>query len=778
MPVANSNMANFTPTNDDYSITHMLTNTFGEVTGNIFGSATPAADFANVMGTAFSYFNSAVLFFGTVILAYVTVFGIMNTANDGQALGRKWSTVYTPLRIAASAGSLIPTSSGYSIIQLIVLQIVVWGVGIADTTWREVVAASMTKTLPNAFVAIEGDQGSVKKLAADVLYAKVCAHTLNATLGQVTNGQTNIRPVQLDSESTVGDYKIKRTLYEFRDTAAQPAANGAPLCGTLTFELKAATPSVPVVVANPALLAQRQEVQFSMQQTQAIADAMVVNFSGAAYNAMDQKLELLKDQIVNNQPVNAALFQEAINDYLSVLRNGYATSIDDLNNSSPILKDFLQTTTDKGWVQAGMFHRRLSQIQSALRDAYRIYPQSEPPAQNLIDQTAPALDPGFLHDYAEAMNKAGVAVRDAQVAWSALPANQGMAPVGMPSLSISTVTSDPTSLWNKWVTDFGQQIVVSVVDLLAVPDQPGWHDPVMQVKNIGDYTMTAGEALIAAEKFAKITVSWLNVGTSAATSNVAGQAVGADGVRSATFTALMTTISELFDLIKVPAHGILYAGYFMSIFLPMVPFMIFTLAVIGWLIAVVETVVAAPLWMVMHMTPESNDSFIGSQQQGYLLLMSVFFKPLLTVMGLLISMILLRPAMDLVNMGFVGAMVSTQSGSITGLGSIFGYLLVYAFITGAVFMTIFALPQDIGDRVLKWVSAGIGSLGEKDAMHKIEGGASGVARAATRSASLSAQRNRDDVESNRLKKAMDARRPAGGGGGNDPVGVGAGRRGD
>ena len=170
----------------------------------------------------------------------------------------------------------------------------------------------------------------------------------------------------------------------------------------------------------------------------------------------------------------------------------------------------------------------------------------------------------------------------------------------------------------------------------------------------------------------------------------------------------------------------------------------------------------------MHMTPESNDSFIGSQQQGYLLLLSVFFKPLLTVLGLLLSLIILRPIMDLVNMGFIGSMVSLQSNSLTGLGSIFGYLLVYAFITLAVFMTVFALPQDMSDRVLKWISAGIGSLGEKDAMHKIEGGASGMAREGLRSAQMRQQQQ----SNNRLSEAIAARRerqktdqPAGGGSG-------------
>ncbi len=57
------------------------------------------------------------------------------------------------------------------------------------------IAKALTKTLPNALVALEGDQNAVRKMAGDILLAKVCAHTLNQTLGQITNGATNIGAV-------------------------------------------------------------------------------------------------------------------------------------------------------------------------------------------------------------------------------------------------------------------------------------------------------------------------------------------------------------------------------------------------------------------------------------------------------------------------------------------------------------------------------------------------------------------------------------------------------
>lgn len=737
---AANNMANFTPEPQDYSITHLLANTFGEVTANIFGS-TAGGGLPDILSTAFAYFNSAVLFFGTVILAYVTVFGVMNTANDGQALGRKWSTVFTPLRIAGSAASLIVTTSGYSVIQLIVLQIVVWGVGIADTTWTNVVKAALTRPLPNAFVALDADANQVRTLAGNMLLSKVCTMSLNQTLGMITNGKTNIQPVEKTINFNLGrgfsvvsdmaaealglNTSIVTKIYEYKDTSATPVADGKPICGSVGFmgrtsTVSATTPSVPFS-ANTDAKKMFVSTGYDAKQIQMIANAMAYNTAVGAYNVLDEKMTVLAADIVSEKPdIDAGRFQEGINAYVRTFRKGYNADINQMDSThGQVIKNFLEQSTQHGWVQAGMFHRRLSQIQTALNEAYRITPNSKPPMTELIQQTAPAHDKGLLANYALATQKAFDIIANGPAAWESNPVNAGKKATEIPSLKLEK-GSDPTDVWDGWLSSMGQKAVAGTVDMLAVPDTPGWHDPVIQVKNIGDYAMVIGETLIAAPTMLKIAARWAKAGVKSLLSITPINLTGLQDVAEETGSAFIQTLGWLSDLIVVPAYGLLYIGYFMSIFLPMVPFMVFTLAVIGWLIAVVESVVAAPLWMVMHMTPESNDSFIGSQQQGYLLLLSVFFKPILTVLGLLLSMIMLRPIMDLVNLGFIGSLNTIQANSTTGIASYFGFMLVYAFITLSVFMTVFALPQDMSDRVLKWISAGIGSLGEKDAMKKIE----------------------------------------------------------
>ncbi len=771
MPASSSSMANFTPTTDDYSVTQLLANTFGDVTGNMFGVAA-TSQLANVMGTAFAYFNSAVLFFGTVILAYVTVFGIMNTANDGQVLGKRWSTGTTPARISVSAMSLIPTSSGYSIIQLVVMQIVVWGVGIADTTWTNIVSASLTKSMPNTFTAMSRDTTAVKKLAGDLLLSKVCAWQLNDILGAVTEGpaKTNIAAVTENSAFARSAWTYDKTVFHFKDIATPPTSNGADICGSVTFEYRSGFNAANPIFTwgtNPGAQALQGNAINSAAFTQQIASAVVMNANQAAFAVLDSNIGLLADKINNGTyvPADADLFRQAVTGYLNTAKTNFDTAFNaqlaSLNGGSPVINQFLNETTSKGWVFAGMWHRRLSQIQEAMNDARKVYPTSEPPNFDMIRATAPQLDQGFLTAYAQAQRLAQAAIADGGATASAQPDTTAMGDsVGLPSLDINPGVTDVKTVWNNWTTGMGQSIIAGLVNFTMGSDaSTGWHDPVLQVKSMGDWMMTGAEAMIAAKTFAVIAIEVGKATSETVFSNAAGRAVnfvtGANDGIKAWLDMAAKTVNELWSLIGPSAWAMLYTGYFMAIYLPMVPYMIFTLAVVGWLIAVVESVVAAPLWMVMHMTPEGSDSFIGSQQQGYMLLLSVFFRPVLTVVGLLASLILLRPVMDFVNTGFIGSMSVMQSGTWTGIGSIMGYMLVYAFITAAIFFMVFGLPQDLSDRVLKWIGAGIGSLGEREGANRVESGASGMGRTAVQSA-----QRREQMMQDRISKAIEHRKQA------------------
>ncbi len=45
-------------------------------------------------------------------------------------------------------------------------------------------------------------------------------------------------------------------------------------------------------------------------------------------------------------------------------------------------------------------------------------------------------------------------------------------------------------------------------------------------------------------------------------------------------------------------------AFYFAVFLPSLPYTLFMIVFVGWVLAVLQSIIAAPLWAVMHMTPD------------------------------------------------------------------------------------------------------------------------------------------------------------------------------
>ena len=106
-----------------------LSDIFGVVDGVLHGTG------SQIMGSMFAVFNSAVLALGGIVVMYTLLVSTMNTAHEGQMLGQKWSSIWIPARATMGLALLIPKASGYCLMQVFVMWVVVQGVGAADKIW-------------------------------------------------------------------------------------------------------------------------------------------------------------------------------------------------------------------------------------------------------------------------------------------------------------------------------------------------------------------------------------------------------------------------------------------------------------------------------------------------------------------------------------------------------------------------------------------------------------------------------------------------------------------
>src|SRR5579872_849954 len=109
----------------------------GQIFG-LVGSLLPTQNPNLLVGILFKTLNTTALTIGAFLVVYVTVVGLLKTAQEGTFLGQHWNSLWVPIRTVIGIAALFPTSSGYSAIQIVIMWIVLQGVGAADVIWTKV----------------------------------------------------------------------------------------------------------------------------------------------------------------------------------------------------------------------------------------------------------------------------------------------------------------------------------------------------------------------------------------------------------------------------------------------------------------------------------------------------------------------------------------------------------------------------------------------------------------------------------------------------------------
>ncbi|MDD5297955.1 MAG: DotA/TraY family protein, partial [Rhodocyclaceae bacterium] len=251
------------PPDGDLSI-EMLKMVFGSVFQQIAGGTGAVTSTSpDMLGTAFGVFNSAVLFFGSIIMTWVTVFGITNTAHDGEVLGKRWNTLYTPLRMTTASAVLIPGSTGYSGIQVILLWVVYGSIAFASSMWSKVVDYVVVDLPSDEIVSSVLPNRNLDTVGLSITKMMVCKRGVEQAIDTVMAGsgtKLNLQLVVLDglagyasvTTPNASSYVHVIGLYD----PAWPAASG--ICGTLTIgtQITSTPPSAKTgLTANDSAMA-------------------------------------------------------------------------------------------------------------------------------------------------------------------------------------------------------------------------------------------------------------------------------------------------------------------------------------------------------------------------------------------------------------------------------------------------------------------------------------------------------------------------------------------
>jgi conjugal transfer/type IV secretion protein DotA/TraY len=203
----------------DLSGIGMLRKVFGSVVDNPLSPSARSGETA--LGSVFGVINMSLLAIGSIFLSYNVVVGIAQTAQDGEFIGKRFSSMWVPIRLGAGVVSLVPVYHGWAICQLLMLGATMSGVGIAnlatsvvskyvDTTYGTVVN---TPAIP-----------SNEKMVRDLYFIHLCVSSVNsadANAMKETTVNGNVFYGRGGQDSTCGKVQLP--------TSRNPAAARASL---------------------------------------------------------------------------------------------------------------------------------------------------------------------------------------------------------------------------------------------------------------------------------------------------------------------------------------------------------------------------------------------------------------------------------------------------------------------------------------------------------------------------------------------------------------------
>ncbi|WP_175946697.1 DotA/TraY family protein [Caballeronia sp. BCC1704] len=647
----------FQPVAGDKSISMLLGKVFGQLFG---GSEVP-------LQAAFQKYNGVALLLGGIITLYVLVAGTMMTAHDGENMGRKWSSVWIPIRTAIATAMLTPitggSAAGYCAAQLLMAWVTTQSVGLADDVWT----GYATSNFSQQGMTPQTQLPAVDELAAAVLKSQVCMLGANSVARADASSGSLLKP---DFSAT--------DLPNGSGRAYGSASMGSAVCGSVRYTATVdANPQGQNIVSGGDLNSSFVTSFFGLDAMTGKAAALR-GYHIQAVSKLESDLQPIAQAIVDGKSVDPSAYTAAITNY----QNSIGRAAAQLMGSEAAFAEVADSASRDGWVTAGSWFSKASAMQDAASRAAAAVPTTTAPQslgliQADIDKEYAVLD--AFHKKASGWGLNDPAAHD-------------------------DTSSGPLGELLHFV---GQKFNSGIYSLLRVnPNRNG----LMSVKDIGDGLESTGNAILVVGLGASFTAE---MGTGAAQ----GLSLGIIQKPLATLTALNTIIMTVSGLVLV-------LGSFMGTILPNLPLLLYFGAVIGWVLLVCEAMVAAPLWILMHLRPDGDGATAGNQQ-GYMLLASLALRPVLIVFGLIFSFCVLDPVLQLFNSLFLPSFQSAMSESFVGISATITMAGLYFGAIFKIMTTIFGFMHKIGDQVLRWMGGGHEQLGES-ASAIAEGGRGGA----------------------------------------------------
>lgn len=644
-----------------------------------------------LFGAIFLVFNVIVFAVGTVFASYGIISGIVQTAHEGVVLGKRMSAVWMPVRMVTGIGGLVPAFGGFSLSQVVMILATSWGISFANFAYHQALqAAASTATLVSPGFSRTDPNKDANAMAQALFKQRLCenAYALKKSAFEKTDPPVEIPKAdeikqfdfsQVERTGTVigravgNDYDNSRCL-------AVGLKRKVYLGGLIDQEGRWGSSAVGF---RSGAVDYAQINEESWKGYASNFPEFVTRIHAIADGYQDQVLKGPGLQVrVPNEEIRAA----------GVWFGGSA-KVKNLDHKT-IKEDALKNMSKFGFFGAGSYYSTHAEVNAA------------------VMQAADATEFVIINPSSRAQ---GLSSGDFDQVYRTAEESSGNAGKGVSQPGTSFCLVRTTDTGN---CSFGQRLVEAVLDAgtAGAGGAAGVVDPIIALKNIGDYMMVLGEGVLAASVFSGTIEKAADMASGPAAAVATVVAPGA-AIAASLANDLVQALAGLAPVIG----GLLFAvGALCAIYIPMVPFINWVSALVQYCCIVVEAMAAAPLWALAHL--QADGEGMGQRtERGYLYLLNLLFRPILMVVAFFAASALVILLGSLVMQMFIPAMAAAQGNSITGIFSAIGYVFLFFVIMNTLIQGLFHLVSELADDALGWVGGmGKQSIG-RDTEGKVQG---------------------------------------------------------
>lgn len=686
------------------------------------------------------------MFLSVIIISYVFFAGALNTAAQGEPLGKNWSTVWLPIRIASGFGLLMPAYGGFAVIQILVIQLLIGSSTAATSLWKYYSASQIEYSTA---LGVKPPAPNIDQ-ALDLAGSAFCS----ANNHRIINRN--------ESEGTTSLYKVSfftgtgldRQVIDYKNTSSSEAysiPNGA-IIEQIAFGQEGRCGSISLASKGDI---KNDGARLTMAGYSSKIMEYLNLFAGVEKQAYDSKINTINyatmgdgsfssEEEVKNFRDKVEVFKTNMTDFMSTYQDEMYYTLDNAYKEYGERED-----TKKEILKSESWMFAASSANSLSRFAAEPHKMSEILGNGIVNKKWLACLPGslecsaieqtgfrlkFWKDKMDDMGQESTMVM-MRVASDAL-VDAKPSQHALPGFVDSCAKYDVSCKVRAIKDSTGETIkafMISTLDNTASLGNDTFGHDVPAAPSLMDFSGNASPFFMASNIGHGLNTIWVVITGASLAVTLLAHALGDSVLGMVGAGGAPAAVDYLLSVISPAMWSIAMSGFIAAYLIPFLLVMRWFWVVANWLLLAIEAVFAAPLAVMLMMTPEGEGLSGANAKIAIMLLVQAVLTAPLNVMGLVAALQISKIWFALLNRVFFGSAAYESA----GLFGVVFILVIYITMLTALCWETAGIPMRIVSSITAWFGGGQARTlgGDADgradqAMNKVDGALQTTAGAA------------------------------------------------